>query len=112
MQVKQFVIKSTVFDEVSDYLQNAIKHDHIFRSVDTILFAGEDYSFMTNTDQFYYIAVRRDLTATFIEVNCGGSRESPFWGSEARCINAIGDKIVDYCEKNRLDFNENEVELY
>ncbi len=112
MKVTQFTIQSDVFDELAKHLSAEIEHKHTYRSADTVLLAGEEYRFRTNSAQFYYIAVRRDAGNTFVEINCGGGGEGFWgitWGSETAFISSVSEKIYDFCKNQGCNFEENEV---
>ncbi|MCU0434122.1 MAG: DUF6054 family protein [Bacteroidia bacterium] len=112
MRISQFNIQAAVFQEICEALVSEIMHLHTYQSGDTFLLAGEEYRLRTNSYQSYYVAVRRDASSVFVEVNCGGGGEGIFrisWGSEHAFISVVRDLVTNFCEHHGIDFEEVEV---
>ncbi len=109
MQQSTLKIKSSVKNNLIEFLSKRISHTYRNDFGTTSILAGEEYRFRTNSNQLYFIVLETTEPYLYINIVCGGGGEGLFnfsWGSEKAFINRAKNLIVDFCKLNSESYEE------
>lgn len=109
MQESKLKIKSSLKNNLIEYLSTRISCTYRKDLNTTTIIAGEEYRFRTDSNQLYFIVLEIAEPYLYINIVCGGGGEGLFnftWGSEKAFIKRAKKFIIEYCDLNKEPIEE------
>lgn len=114
MEVQKFSLKAPgLLNEVSDFVNNFWQEAYHSEFNGGFLRVYEDYSFLNGNNIVVFIRLdSTEYTSGIIriEIIAGGAADNILnitnWGSEERRVNKFRNRLIDFCEENNLELNE------
>lgn len=103
MNTLRLTTDKKIYDGLINHLNKKLNFSYSFQSTDTLVLAGEEYRFRTNSQQLYFFIFSTNESEMNIEITCGGGGGGIFnisLGSESAFLKEMNNLILKYCESN------------
>ena len=103
MHISRIKLSKKLFDDLVDFIELNIDYSYKYVSKDTLILAGEEYRFRTNSEQLYMLVIKHDEDALLIDLVCGGGGQGLIGlslGSEMAFIKKAKRLLREFCEQN------------
>ena len=105
MRILKLKCESSIFRPLIDFLETNLSCTYKNEDDQAVLMAGEEDRFRTNSQQLYFMVIRKKDADLFIDLVCGGGGGGLFsisWGSEGAFINKAERLITGFCKDNNV----------